>query len=199
MEKRNTGLSIAALVLGIVAILLSFIPVVNFISFITGILALIFGIISVVNKNTKNGFPITAIILASLAFIIAIVINVATVEVAKDASKELDKVKGNATEEVLKNDVEVTLGNLEITKDEYGLTDTQLVVTVKNTTDSTKSYNIQVEAIDSTGKRIEEGYVLINNLGPGQTTTDKIFEYIEDEKLEAMKTAKFKIAKASVY
>ena len=199
MEKRNTGLSIAALVLGIVAILLSFIPVVNFISFITGILALIFGIISVVNKNTKNGFPITAIILASLAFIIAIVINIATVEVAKDASNELDKVKGNATEEVLKNDVEVTLGNLEITKDEYGLTDTQLVVTVKNTTDSTKSYNIQVEAIDSTGKRIEEGYVLINNLGPGQTTTDKIFEYIEDEKLEAMKTAKFKIAKASVY
>ena len=190
MEKRNTGLSIAALVLGIVAILLSFIPVVNFISFITGILALIFGIISVVNKNTKNGFPITAIILASLAFIIAIVINIATVEVAKDASNELDKVKGNATEEVLKNDVEVTLGNLEITKDEYGLTDTQLVVTVKNTTDSTKSYNIQVEAIDSTGKRIEEGYVLINNLGPGQTTTDKIFEYIEDEKLEAMKTIK---------
>ncbi len=74
-----------------------------------------------------------------------------------------------------------------------------MVVTVKNISNSKKSYSIHIEAVDNAGQRIDEGYVMVNDLGPGQITTEKIFEYIEKEKLEAMQSATFKIIEASAY
>lgn len=199
MEKKNTGLGIAGFVLSIIGIVFCFIPYINVISFVMGFIALVFGIISLISKKSKNGLPIAAVILAIISFIIASTMNSATTDALKETSKELDKITGNSTEEVLKNDVQVTLGKLEITKDKYGFTDSQLVVTVKNITDKKKSYNIHIEAVDSNGQRINDGYVLVNDLGPGQTTTEKIFEYIEEDKVEAMKNATFKIVEASAY
>lgn len=199
MEKKNTGLGIAGFVLSIVGIIFCFIPYINVISYIMGFLALIFGIISLTSKNSKNGLPIASIVLAIIAFLIASTMNSATTEALKETSKNLDKIAGNSTEEVLKKDVEVTLGDLEISTDEYGLTDSKMVVTVKNISNSKKSYSIHIEAVDNEGQRIDEGYVMVNDLGPGQITTEKIFEYIEKEKLEAMQSATFKIVEASAY
>ena len=180
MEKRNTGLSIAGLVLGIIAIVFSFIPYINVISYITGILALIFGIVALVSKNSKKGLPIAAIILAIITFFIASNMNGAANKAIKDTSKELDKATGSSTEEVLKKDVQVTLGKFEATTDEYGITESQLVVTVKNITSKKQSYDFHIEAVDSSGKRVADDYVIINDLGPGQTTTEKIFKLVEN-------------------
>ena len=74
-----------------------------------------------------------------------------------------------------------------------------MVVTVKNITKNKKSYSFHIEAVDSNGQRINEDYVYVNDLAAGQSTSEKIFTYIEDEKIEAMKNAKFKIVEASVY
>lgn len=199
MEKKNTGLGIAGFVLSIVGIIFCFIPYINVISYIMGFLALIFGIISLTSKKSKNGLPIASIVLAIIAFLIASTMNSATTEALKETSENLDKIAGNSTEEVLKKDVEVTLGDLEISTDEYGLTDSKMVVTVKNISNGKKSYSIHIEAVDNEGQRIDEDYVMVNDLGPGQITTEKIFEYIEKEKLEAMQSATFKIIEASAY
>lgn len=207
MEKKtNNGLGIAAFVLGIIAVLGSFIPYINIISYVFGFIALILGIVSLVDKKSSNVMPIIAIILAIATFGIATVMNVATTEVLKKTSKEIDKIDkdvdkmtGDSTEEVLKNDVEVTLGGLNTSVDEFGLIDSEMVVTVKNITDKKSSYSLHIEAIDSTGQRINDDYVYVNDLGPGQTTTEKIFQYIEEEKLDAMKNATFKIVEASAY
>ena len=196
--KKKSGLSTAGLVLGIVGISLSFIPVVNNASFILGVLAVIFGIISLVKKSSK-GKAIAALILGILSVVITLSLQDSWSKALDKTSKELDKMSGESTEEVLKNDVEVTLGNLELTTDEYGLTDSKLVVTIKNITNKKKSFNLHIEAIDSNNQRIKDDYVIVNDLGPGQTTTENIFEYIEDEKLAAMKTATFKIVEASAY
>ena len=199
MEKKNTGLGIAGFVLSVVGIIFCFIPYINVISYIMGFLALIFGIISLTSKKSKNGLPIASIVLAIIAFLIASTMNSATTEALKETSENLDKIAGNSTEEVLKKDVEVTLGDLEISTDEYGLIDSKMVVTVKNISNSKKSYSIHIEAVDNEGQRIDEDYVMVNDLGPGQITTEKIFEYIEKEKLEAMQSATFKIIEASAY
>lgn len=199
MEKKNSGLGIAGFVLSIISIVFCFIPYINVIAYIMGVIALILGIITLTNKKSKNGLPIASIILVIIAFLIASTMNSAANEAIKDTSEKINKIAGDSTEEVLKNDVEVTLGDLEISTDEYGFTNSKMVVTVKNITDSKKSYSIHVEAVDNEGKRISDGYAIVNDLGPGQITTEKIFEYIETEKLEAMKSATFKIVEASAY
>ncbi len=196
MEKKNTGLATAGLVLGIVGICLSFIPILNNIAFFLGVLAVIFGIISLAKKTSK-GKAVAALILGILSVVITLSLQSSWSKSLDETSKELDKATGSSTEEVLKKDVKVTLGNFEATTDEYGLTESQLVVTVKNITKKKQSYDFHVEAVDGTGKRIADDYVMVNDLGPGQTTTEKIFQTVEDEKLDSMKSATFKITKAS--
>lgn len=196
-ETNKTGIGTASLVLGIIGICISFIPIINNLSFVMGLLSVIFGIIAFVKKDSK-GKVITSIILGILAIVITINSQKALSDSLDTISKELDKATGGSTEEILKNDVEVTLGNFEVVKGQYS-TDTKLVVTVKNKTSETKSFTIQVEAVDANGSRINQDYVYANNLTAGQSQDIEIFNYVTSDKLEAMKNATFNIVEASMY
>ena len=195
--KKSSGLSTAGMVLGIIGVVLSFIPIINNGAFFLGILALIFGIIGIV-KNSKKGKAIAAVILGILTIVITLAMQSAVSDALDETSKELDKITGNSTEEVLEKEVNVTLGKLQITTDEYGLTNSKMIVTVKNITDKKKSYSLHIEALDTNGNRINEDYVYANDLNPGQSQDFEIFTYIEDSKIDAMKSATFKIIEASV-
>lgn len=198
MEKEKTGLSTASLVLGIIGICTSFIPIVNNVSFILGGLAIIFAVISLV-KRAGTGKAVAGLVIA----IIAIVVTIQSQKVLSDGintiSNSIDKATGASTEEVLKNDVEVSLGNFEATTDEYGITNTKLVATVKNKLSESKSFNIHVEAVDSNGNRIAEDYIYANNLGAGQTQQIEIFNLVQSDKVDSLKKANYKIIEASVY
>lgn len=196
--KNSSGLATAGMVLGIIGVVLSFIPIINNIAFFIGILALIFGIIGIVKKAGK-GKAIAGIVLGILSIAITLAMQSAVSDSIDETSKELDKITGNSTEEVLKTEVNVTLGDLQISKDEYGLTDSKMVVTVKNITDKKKSYSLHIEAVDANGNRIDEDYVYANDLSAGQTQNFEIFTYIEDSKIDAMKAATFNIIEASAY
>ena len=204
MEEKNkkSGLSTAGMVLGIIAICTSFIPFINNLSFIMAILALIFGIIGVVKKS-GTGKAIAAIILSILAGIFTISaqnsLSNSLNQTFDEINKNVDKAAGNSTEEILKNDADITLGNLEINKDEYGLTDTKLNVKVTNKTSEKKSFSIHIEAVDSTGARIEDDYVYANDLASGQTQEFKTFTLISSDKIETMKNATFKIVDVSMF
>lgn len=196
-ETKKSGFITAGLVLGIIGICTSFIPVINNLSFVMGILAVIFGVIALA-KKAGRGKVIASIILGILAIVITINSQKALSDSLETLSNDLDKASGNKTEEVLANDVEVTLGKFEVTKGEY-LTETKLVVKVKNKTSETKSFNIQVEAVDSDGSRIDQDYIYANSLGAGQSQDFEIFTYVPSDKLEVMKNATFKIVEASTY
>lgn len=204
MEEKNkkSGLSTAGMVLGIIAICTSFIPFINNLSFIMAILALIFGIIGVVKKS-GTGKAIAAIILSILAGIFTISaqnsLSNSLNQTFDEINKNVDKAVGNSTEEILKNDADITLGNLEINKDEYGLTDTKLNVKVTNKTSEKKSFSIHIEAVDSTGARIEDDYVYANDLASGQTQEFKTFTLISSDKIATMKNASFKIVDVSMF
>lgn len=109
----------------------------------------------------------------------------------------MDKKTGKRTEDVLKNDVEVTLGEFQVTEGKYNTKDTKLVVTVKNITLEKKSYHLQIEAVSQDGNRITSDYVYANNLNAGQTQSFDVFEYVTDQ-LDLMMNATFKIVQASV-
>ena len=197
-ETKNSGFATAGLVLGIIGACTSFIPIINNLSFILGILAIIFGIVALIKKSGR-GKVIVSIILGIVAIAITLSAQKSVSDSLDNLSKDLDKVTGNSTEEVLANDAEVTLGSLEVTKGDYGITNTKLVVTVKNKTSEKKSYNFHIEALDSNGSRIGEDYVYANDLNAGQSQNFEIFTYISSDKLDAMKNATFKIVEASAY
>lgn len=190
-EVKKSGLATASLVLGIVGIALSFIPIINNAAFILGVFAVILGIIPFIKKASR-GKAIVGLILGVLAIFI-------TLSLQSEWGNELDKNFGNSTEEVLAEDVNVTLGSFVATTDEYGLTDTKLVVTVKNITDEQKSYSFHIEAVDTEGKRIDDDYVYVNDLSAGQSQDFEAFTYVESDKIEAMKVASFNIIEASSY
>ena len=197
-EVKKSSLTTASLVLGIIGAVLSFIPVINNAAFILGIFAIIFGIVTLV-KKTGKGKSIAGLVLGIFAVIITLAMQSAFSDALDDTSKDLNKATGDATEEVLKNDVDVKLGNFEVTTDEFGIDETKLVVSIKNLTNKKKSFTIHVEAVDSTGKRIADNYVYADDLAAGQKQNFNIFTLLTDEKVKALKKATFKIVDASVY
>lgn len=196
-ETQKSGLCTAGLVLGIVGVCTSFIPIINNLSFFMGILAVIFGLVSI--KKASKGKMIATVILG----IIAIVITLGVQKTASDAldavSDSLDTATGSNTEEVLANSVNVELGDFEVTEGEYGLNETKMTVKVTNKTNETKSFTIQVEATDAEGNRITQDYIYANNLTAGQSQNFDIFQYVESDKIDAMKDATFKVIEASIY
>ena len=201
VETKKSGLGTAGLVLGIIGICTSFIPIINNLSFIMGVLAVIFGIIALAKHDSK-GKTIATIILGILAIVITLnsqkILSDSFDEALNTFNSDMDLMTGNKTEEILNNHVDVTLGNFEVTKEKY-LTNTKLIVNVKNKSTQAKSFNIQIEAVDSNGARINQDYVYANNLNAGQSQEFEIFTYVSSDKLEAMKNATFKIVEVSMY
>lgn len=214
MNKKTSGsagLAITGMVLGIIAIVLSGIPIVNNAAFVLGALALIFGIVGVVKAKQSNvgrGQAITGIVLGVVSICIVLATQAFYSSVMNQASNELndamtelekdtDKITGDATEDLLANDVSVELGTFMATADEYDLTTTELPVTVTNKNAESKSYSIQIEAVNASGARIVDDTVYADSLGSGQSQTFKAFQYVASENVEAMKTATFKIVSVS--
>ena len=137
-EVKNSGISKASLILGIIAISTSFLPIINNASFIMGILAAIFGIISLIKKS-KKGKAITGLILGILSVIITISLQNSWSNALNDLSNDLDSISGNNTDEVLKNNVDVIFGNFVGYIDEFGFSETKLPVTVTNKSNEKKS------------------------------------------------------------
>lgn len=202
-KQPKSAAAIAALVLAIVALALSFLPIINNFAFLLVILAVIFGIVGTVgatrNKRSGFGIAIASLIIAIIAGA-AVLGSQAMYSAAFDeASHELDKSTGAATEEVLGTDVEVKLGDLTLKKSSYGMIDSSMPVTVTNLTDNQASFQITVEAVDANGARITQDYIYANDLAAGQSQTFKIFTYISSDDYNAMKNAGFNIVSASVY
>lgn len=196
-EEKKTGFSVASMVLGIIGICLSFIPIVNNVSFILGVLSVIFAIVSLVKKSGKAK-AIVGLILGILSVVITLSLQNSWSKSLDDVGKDLDNMTGDNTEEILKKDVDVNIGKLNVTTDEYGYSDSELVVTVTNKSKEKKSFIIHIEAVDNTGKRIDDDYVYANDLNSGQTQDFKIFTLVSSEKLEQMKSAEFKIIDVSM-
>jgi archaellum component FlaG (FlaF/FlaG flagellin family) len=197
MENKKSGLATAGLVLGIIGICLSFIPIINNAAFFLGVLAIIFGIIPLIKKKSK-GKAISALVLGILSIIITLSLQSSWAASLDEISNDLDTMTGDNTEEVLKN-LDINYGTFEIVTDEYGFTETKLTVTITNKTNERKSFNLDIEAVTTEGSRIEIDYIYATDLAAGQSQSFDIFEYIEDDKLEIMKSATFNIVEASMY
>lgn len=193
-ETKKSGLATAAMVLGIIGIVLSFLPVINNVAFVLGILAVIFSIICLVKKVGK-GKAIAGLVLGILAIIITLAMQSLFVKAVDDAFTE---TFADRTEEILAKEADVKLGSFEVIKGEF-MDDTKLVVTLTNKTNKTRSFSVKVEAIDANGARLSTEDAYFDTVAAGQTVTNEIFTFVTDEKIDSYKTATFKIIEASSY
>jgi hypothetical protein len=103
--KRGNGLGIAALVVGIVAIIGSWIPIFNVFSLVFGFVALGLGIGGLVmsRKGRPKGTSIAGLALAGITIIIFVAMYATAANVAGDI---VDKAVGDAVEDVLTTEEE---------------------------------------------------------------------------------------------
>lgn len=125
MEKKNESIAISliALIIGILAIVLSWVPIVNNLAAIFAIIGLIFGIIAVViNRKNKKTIGIVAIVVSIISFIIVLATQTfysAKIDEAfktSDSSSNISKTTGKATEESKSEAKKVDSGWDEATK-----------------------------------------------------------------------------------
>ena len=207
--KKTSGLGVTALVLGIVGIVGSWIPIINNVSAFIAFLGVIFGIISIISisksKGTKGGKGIA--IAGTIVSVVAIVVVLATQSMygkaLDSASESLDKASGNATEEILNKDVTVDFGEYTIETKDYGSgitsKDGYLAVTIKNLYSESKSYMVHLEAVDTSGQRIQEDYVYATDLASGQSSSSNAFLSYGNEGVEKYSGVTFKIVDVKQY
>lgn len=202
MEKQKKGLAIAALVLGIIGLALSFLPIINNAAFIFGVIGLVLGVVALFRKNQKV-LTIIAIVMNVLAMGITLALQSSWSKALDDASKEIDKTaddaSGKNTESLLGSVVDVQLGNFEATSDEYGMVTSALNVTVTNLSDESTSFSITIEAVNPDGSRLATDYVYAHSLGGQQSMNQDVFTLIPSEEVEAYRNASYKVLEVSKY
>lgn len=199
-NKETSKLATAALVLGIIAVVLSFVPIINNLAFVMGGLALIFAIITLVKKKSVTTSIIALVLaIASMGITLAMQKSVgdALDKVGEEINQSLDDSTGKNTDDILKNDLGVTIGEFTVTESEYGLQDSKLVVTVTNKTAEKGSFSVKVEAVDADGKRIDDDTLYANDLGAGQSQDFTMFTLVSSDKYDALKAATFKVVSAT--
>lgn len=204
-NKPRSGFAIAALVLGIVAAATSFMPIINNASFFIALIGLILAIVAIAGirkgKNSGKGLAVAGLVLSIVAGLLVLgtqafysaVLN----EAVDQSTQQLNKMTGDATDDILGVDVEVTIGDYSISKDQYGLVKSDLPVTVKNLLNEPSSFWINIEAVDANGSRINDDTVIVNDLGAGQSTKLDAFAFVSSDDYEAMKNASFNIISVS--
>lgn len=100
--------------------------------------------------------------------------------------------------DILENYAEVTFGEFKISNNGY-YSETSLNVTVKNKADTQYTYYITIEAVDSSGARLDTDTIYADRLNAGQEIYLTAFEYVEQEKIEQFKNATFRVLEIDKY
>lgn len=202
-KNESTGLYTAGFVLGIIGAVFAFIPFMYWIAYILGALALIFGIIGLVKK--VGGYkPVTATVLGAIALIAGIVMNVLAVQAVNEVVDWVGTTTTDAFDDffegyesdALGKTVEVTIEGYQDIDDFWS--DKGLVVTVKNISDKTQSFTVNIEALDANGNRIDESFVSAEDLAPGQSKTDNAFTLSSLDE-DVLENATFRVYRATSY
>ncbi len=211
MESQSTSKrsisAVTALIIAIISLLLSPIPIINNFAFVLAIVALVFGIVAITatRKGKKKGRKMAIISLILTVLAGAIVLGSQAFygdsldKAGKNIQTSVDNSSGKNTDNLLGKAVTADIGAFQASTDQYGMATTSLPVKVTNKASSSKSYSIQVEAVDATGTRIDDDTISVTNLGAGQSQDFKAFEYVQSDKVDALKTAIFKVATVSQY
>jgi hypothetical protein len=195
--KPGVNLALSALVLGSVAFLLSFVPIVKYIGAVFAVGGL--AVASIEMRRTADlgqKFPRAAFWGRFLAIVALILVVLTTLMGFKEAADNRKKASGKATGMVLAQDLNVTFGQFTHTQNAVGQWENGLPIVVKNKAGSKKSFEFQVEALNPAGERIASEQQLHISMRPGETRTAVLFTNVDEATATALTKAKFRIINA---
>ena len=207
--ERNSGLAIAGLVVAICALVLSWVPILNNVMFFVAVISLILGIAGLISikkgKRVGQGLAVSTIVISIAAIGVVFATQALYVKVIDDVGESVNEsmndFTGENTDKLLENTVGVELGEFVFDQGEeieYSYDDTtELPVTVTNKSEEKSSFSVMIEAVDAEGVRIADDTVYVSELNPGQSINEKAFSYVEEDKVEALRTAEFKIVQVT--
>ena len=157
-EKRQSPLGVASMVLGIIAIVISFAPFINIVILPLAIIAILFGILTLIRRSVKKSFAISGIILSIFAIVIAFSITLCAITMTERSGRELERIARESKE---RKKYEVT--NVELKVDE---TSTKVTGKIKNLSGEKKDLVVvSIPVVDKeTGKTIIDLFSVSRNL-----------------------------------
>lgn len=146
MEKKPTsGMAITSLVTGLIAVISSFVPLINILSFPFVILAIVFGIIGIaqVSKGTKagKGLAVSGFVLGAIALIVTVVMYT-TADADAPSNSSANTSSGQTETQVAEqaeSDYAVTIDGCVTTQDYSGAPAAVVTFTFTNNSDRAQS------------------------------------------------------------
>lgn len=194
--KPLSGMAVASLVLGIIALLTSFLPIINNLSFILAALGLIFAIVGIVGtvrgKCRGKGLAIAALVVNVVSIVVVLAtqsmfstaLDEATDQISSGTPTTIESSSsGDAAADAgsdASSDAPYTVADEAITGDAYSCT---ITGTFTNTSSNTMSYaQVSYNLYDADGAQIGTALANTNNLASGGTWKFEAvgFESVED-------------------
>lgn len=206
---KSNGMAITGLILAIVGLVISWIPVVNFVAIPLAITGLILGIVGI--SKAKNGIGGTGLgvaativggiaLLSTIASLIVYAVFItAASESLSGVSEDFNKMSGQASDQILAEDLRVEFGQFQGAADSFGFVESSLQVTVTNTSSDSHRFSFSVEARDASGALIGTDIVITDMLDPGQSVTKDAFQFVDETDIEPLSTATFEAVDASEF
>lgn len=183
----KSGMAVAGLVLGIIALLTSFLPIINNFAALLAILGLIFGIVGLVGvlkgKKSGKGMAIAAVVLNAVAIVVVFATQAMFGAALDEASKALDEsvvsteevsvstddasatAEGSTTDTPAAAEEKYTIEGETMTQDDYSTT---IAGTLTNNTDKEIGYlQISYTLYDADGAQVGSAFANVNNLEAG--------------------------------
>ena len=179
--KATSGMAIAGLVLGILAAVSSWIPIINNFSFILAVIGLVFAIVGVVGtvrgKKAGKGIAIAALVINLVAAGIVLAMQSAMSAAIDDATSGLVSTEDVTVQQQEGTDVDAgtdsadqqayAISDVQMTGDDYSVT---ISGTFTNNSDAEVSYvQVSYRLLDAEGAQIGTAYANTNNLPAGGT------------------------------
>lgn len=195
--KPGVNLGLSALVLGAVAFLLSFVPIIRYVGAFFAVGGLAIAAIEM-RRCVEQGrkLPRAAFWGRFLAILALIIVVLTTLMGFKSNADNRKKASGHATGMVLSQDLSVTFGQFTHTQNAVGQWENGLPIVVKNKSGDKKSFEFQVEALDPAGERIASEQQLHISMRSGEKRDSVLFTNVDDATAQALLTAKFRVTNA---
>lgn len=180
VEKKSNGLGTGALVLGILAIVFAWIPLLNVVSIPLALIAIGLGIGGIFKaRKVQTGMvkTVIGIVLALGSFATFTVVNSAAVSAVDEAVTAIDEAMNVADK------VDITLGNAAT--DDFGTT---LPVTITNVSEETVSVWVSISATSPDGsEQYGTADASVNDLTAGQMANEEAL-FLDDIPSDAVFT-----------
>ena len=196
-QKGKSAASIVALALGIIALVTSFLPIINNLSFVLALVGAVFAVIGLVGvlrgKKGGRGFSIAAVIVNVLAIAIVLGTQSAYSSAIDEATKGTISTEDGSSAAAASTSAE------SATADKYSIADEQMTGddytptisgTFTNLTDSQLGYvSVSYNLFDADGNQLGTAYANTSNLDAGGTWKFEAVGMYDQAKIASYKLA----------